>query len=213
MLIEKIDSILPQTQCGKCGFSGCKPYAKAIAEGLADINQCPPGNEEGIQELADLLGVKPKPLNTTHGSPKPRSVALIIEENCIGCTFCIQACPVDAIVGAAKRIHTVIGTECTGCELCVAPCPVDCIAILPLKKKSDDKSNNPYIISEDTLGYKNKLKKEIANHSRMRHERRLKRLEREKKEKAEKFVTQIKRIKSSNYISKIKSISEHEITQ
>ena len=98
MLIEKIDSILPQTQCGKCGFSGCKPYATAIAGGLADINQCPPGNEEGIQKLAALLGVEPKPLNTKHGLPRPESVALIDEETCIGCTFCIQACPVDAIV-------------------------------------------------------------------------------------------------------------------
>ena len=111
MLIEKIDAILPQTQCGQCGFPGCKPYAIAISEGHADINQCPPGNEEGIQKLADLLGVKPKPLNTAHGLPKPESIAFIDEQICIGCTFCIQACPVDAIVGAAKKMHTVISTE------------------------------------------------------------------------------------------------------
>ena len=147
MLIEKINSILPQTQCGKCGFSGCKPYATAIAEGLADINQCPPGNEEGIQKLAALLGVESKPLNTKHGLPKPESVALIDEETCIGCTFCIQACPVDAIVGASKKLHTVIAPECTGCELCIAPCPVDCIIIIPLKKKADD----PYIASDKDL--------------------------------------------------------------
>lgn len=200
MLIEKIDSILPQTQCGQCGYSGCKPYAAAIVGGLADINQCPPGNEEGIQKLANLLGVNPKPLNTTHGLPKPKSIALIDEENCIGCTFCIQVCPVDAIVGASKKLHTVIGAECTGCELCIAPCPVDCITILPLKKKFNDKDNSPYMISDKALEYESKLKKEAADHSRMRYERRLKRLEREKKEKAEKFAKQINKIKSASYI-------------
>ena len=213
MLIEKIDSILPQTQCGKCGFSGCKPYATAIAEGLADINQCPPGNEEGIQKLATLLGVKPKPLNTTHGLPKPKSVALIDEETCIGCTFCIQVCPVDAIVGASKKLHTVIGTECTGCELCIAPCPVDCITILPLKKEFDDKDNNLNIISDKVLEYESKLKKRTADHSRMRYERRIKRLEREKKDKAERFAKQIKKIKSFTYVSAIKSMPKHKITQ
>lgn len=213
MLIEKINSILPQTQCGKCGFSGCKPYATAIAAGLADINQCPPGNEEVIQKLADLLGIKPKPLNTTHGLPKPKSVALIDEEICIGCTFCIQICPVDAIVGASKKIHTVISTECTGCELCLAPCPVDCITMYPLKKKPDSKDNDPYMTDDKALAYKNKLQKKVAAHSRMRYERRLKRLDHEKKEKEEKFVNQIKKIKSSNYISVIKSMPKHNITQ
>ena len=212
MLIEKIDSILPQTQCGQCGYSGCKPYATAIVGGLADINQCPPGNEEGIQKLANLLGIKPKPLNTTHGLPKPKSVALIDEEICIGCTFCIQVCPVDAIVGASKKLHTVIGTECTGCELCIAPCPVDCITILPLKKEFDDKDDDPYIISNKAVEYESNLKKRTADHSRMRYERRLKRLEREKKDKAEIFAKQIKNIKSSNYISAIKSMPKQKIT-
>ena len=213
MLIEKINSILPQTQCGKCGFSGCKPYATAIAEGLADINQCPPGNEEGIRKLATLLGVEPKPLNTTHGLPKPESVALIDEETCIGCTFCIQACPVDAIVGASKKLHTVITAECTGCELCIAPCPVDCIIIIPLKENFNDKVNDPYIISDKDLKYKNKFKKRTADHLRTRYERRLERLEREKKDKAEKFTKQIEKIKLSNYISAIKSMPKHKITQ
>ncbi len=131
-LVEKIDAILPQTQCGQCGFPGCKPYATAIARGEADINQCPPGGEEGIRKLADLLGVEFKPLNAEHGAEKPKSVAVIDENLCIGCTLCIQACPVDAILGAAKQMHTVIESECTGCELCVAPCPVDCIAMVPL---------------------------------------------------------------------------------
>jgi electron transport complex protein RnfB len=131
-LVEKIDAILPQTQCGQCGFPGCRPYAEAIAKGEADINQCPPGGEDGVHQLAELLGVEPKPLNEAHGITKPKSVAVIDEETCIGCTLCIQACPVDAIVGAAKHMHTVIAAECTGCELCLPPCPVDCIAMVPV---------------------------------------------------------------------------------
>jgi electron transport complex protein RnfB len=130
-LVEKIDAILPQTQCGQCGFPGCKPYATAIAKGEADINKCPPGGEEGVKKLAELLGVEIKPLDA---EPKPKSVAFIDEKTCIGCTLCIQACPVDAILGAAKQMHTIIASECTGCELCVAPCPVDCISMVVLKE-------------------------------------------------------------------------------
>lgn len=137
-LVEKIDAILPQTQCGQCGYPGCKPYAQAIASGEADINQCPPGGEPGVRALADLLGVEPKPLNAEHGVPKPKSVAVIDENICIGCTLCIQACPVDAILGAAKHMHTVIASECTGCELCVAPCPVDCISMQPIGEHVDN---------------------------------------------------------------------------
>ncbi len=125
-LVEKIDAILPQTQCGQCGFPGCKPYAEAISRGDADINRCPPGGEEGVRRLAELLGVEPKPLGEGL-KHKPKSVAVIDENLCIGCTLCIQACPVDAIVGAAKQMHTVLADACTGCELCVQPCPVDCI--------------------------------------------------------------------------------------
>jgi electron transport complex protein RnfB len=134
-IVEKIDAILPQTQCGQCGFPGCKPYAEAIAKGEADINQCPPGGEEGIRKLAELLNKEFKPLNAEHGAPKPKSVAVIDEQVCIGCTLCIQACPVDAILGAAKHMHTVIASECTGCELCVAPCPVDCISMVPIQEE------------------------------------------------------------------------------
>ena len=126
-LVDKVDAILPQTQCGQCGFPGCRPYATAIAKGEADINQCPPGGEEGIRKLADLLGREFKPLNAEHGVEKPKSVAIIDEATCIGCTLCIQACPVDAIVGAAKQMHTIIAQQCTGCELCLPPCPVECI--------------------------------------------------------------------------------------
>jgi len=132
-LVEKIDAILPQTQCGQCGFPGCRPYAEAIAKGQADINCCPPGGEEGIKKLADLLGREFKPLSAEHGVEKPRSTAVIDESTCIGCTLCMQACPVDAIVGAAKQMHTVVAARCTGCELCLPPCPVDCIrlAVVP----------------------------------------------------------------------------------
>ncbi|MDH4609920.1 electron transport complex subunit RsxB [Pseudomonas sp. BN102] len=129
-LIQRIDALLPQTQCGKCGHPGCKPYAEGIAQGEA-INKCPPGGTATIIALADLLHVQPLPLDAPNG-PVPPQIAFIREAECIGCTKCIQACPVDAIVGAAKQMHTVITDECTGCELCVAPCPVDCIDILPL---------------------------------------------------------------------------------
>lgn len=128
-LVEKIDAVLPQTQCGQCGYPGCKPYATAIAAGEADINMCPPGGEEGVKKLAELLGVEPKDLNA---EPRPKAVAVIDENTCIGCTLCIQACPVDAILGSAKHMHTIISSECTGCELCLAPCPVDCITMQPL---------------------------------------------------------------------------------
>ncbi|MEQ1439374.1 electron transport complex subunit RsxB [Fontimonas sp. SYSU GA230001] len=132
-LVEKIDKILPQTQCGQCGFPGCRPYATAIAAGQADINQCPPGGEDGILKLAELLGREPKPLNPDNGVAKTvPTVAVIDEAVCIGCTKCIQACPVDAILGAAQQMHTVIASECTGCELCIAPCPVDCITMAPV---------------------------------------------------------------------------------
>jgi electron transport complex protein RnfB len=129
-VVDQIDALLPQTQCGQCGFAGCHPYAEAIAEGSADINLCPPGGEAVVLALADLLGRDPKPVE---GETKGKRVAVIDENVCIGCTLCIQACPVDAILGAAKQMHTVIEQECTGCELCVAPCPVDCIAMVAVK--------------------------------------------------------------------------------
>jgi len=130
-VVDRIDAILPQTQCGQCNYPGCRPYAEAIAAGEAQINQCPPGGEAGIRALADLLGVEPLPLNPENGEELPRTVAVIDEQACIGCTLCIQACPVDAILGAAKQMHTVIEAECTGCDLCLPPCPVDCIAMVP----------------------------------------------------------------------------------
>jgi electron transport complex protein RnfB len=130
-LVERIDRVLPQTQCGQCGYAGCRPYARAIAAGDADIDQCPPGGAAGVVALAELLGREPKPVNPANGVEKPRVVALILEDDCIGCTKCIQACPVDAIVGGPKLMHTVIADLCTGCELCLPPCPVDCIELVP----------------------------------------------------------------------------------
>ncbi len=128
-LIDQIDACLPQTQCTQCGYPRCRPYAEAIARGEADINRCPPGGEVTIGALARLLKIAPKPLDPACGAPAPRRVAVIDEARCIGCTLCIQACPVDAILGAAKLMHTVIREQCTGCGLCVLPCPVDCIAM------------------------------------------------------------------------------------
>jgi Na+-translocating ferredoxin:NAD+ oxidoreductase subunit B len=128
--IEQIEDLLPQTQCGQCGHMGCRPYAEAIAHGEA-INRCPPGGERTIKALAQLLHTEILPLDI-EGPPPLRTIAYIREDECIGCTKCIQACPVDAIVGAAKLMHTVIAAECTGCDLCVEPCPVDCIEMRPL---------------------------------------------------------------------------------
>ena len=131
-VVNQIDALLPQTQCGQCTYAGCRPYAEAIAAGEADINQCPPGGEITINALADLLGLDPKPLNPEHGEHGGKTVVEIDEQVCIGCTLCIQACPVDAILGAAKQMHTVIESECTGCDLCIPPCPVECIHIVPV---------------------------------------------------------------------------------
>ena len=129
-LIDRIDAVLPQTQCTKCGYDGCRPYASAIAQDHAAINRCPPGGQAGIQALAELLDRPALPLDTSCGEHLPLQVAVIDEAHCIGCTLCIQACPVDAIVGANKLMHTVLPDECTGCDLCVAPCPVDCITMV-----------------------------------------------------------------------------------
>lgn len=135
-IVEQIDNLLPQTQCGQCGYPGCRPYAEAIANG-DEINKCPPGGQATIDQLADLLGREAKPLDEAHGEEAQKTVAVIREDECIGCTKCIQACPVDAILGAAKQMHTVIADECTGCDLCVEPCPVDCIDMVPVPTKPE----------------------------------------------------------------------------
>ncbi|RQH08523.1 electron transport complex subunit RsxB [Paraburkholderia dinghuensis] len=131
-LADRIEDLLPQTQCTKCGYDGCRPYAEAIAAGTASYNQCPPGGAEGVARLAKLLGKSVIPINPDNGVERPRPVAFIDESLCIGCTLCMQACPIDAIVGAPKQMHTIIKDVCTGCDLCVAPCPVDCIAMIPV---------------------------------------------------------------------------------
>lgn len=132
VLADRIDALLPQTQCTKCGFTGCRPYAEAIAAEAAPINRCPPGGADGIIRLAALLECAPLPLDPAHGIEQPLRVARIDESLCIGCTLCIQACPVDAIMGATRRMHTVLESNCTGCDLCVAPCPMDCIEMVAL---------------------------------------------------------------------------------
>lgn len=166
-LADQIEDLLPQTQCTKCGYNGCRPYAQAIAEGSAEINQCPPGGEQGIARLANLLGKKVIPLNPVHGLERPRSLAYIDESLCIGCTLCIQACPVDAIAGAAKQMHTVVPSLCTGCDLCVAPCPVDCIVMYP--------------VSGEATGW-DAWSQLDADDARARHDLRTQRLRREAEE-------------------------------
>jgi Na+-translocating ferredoxin:NAD+ oxidoreductase subunit B len=132
-LAVRIDRALPQTQCGRCTFSGCMPYAQALARGEADINQCPPGGDTTMRTLAAMLKREPKPVDPKFGNADgPRAIAWIDEERCIGCAKCILACPVDAIVGAPRFMHTVLVDECNGCELCIPPCPVDCIVMKPL---------------------------------------------------------------------------------
>jgi electron transport complex protein RnfB len=161
----QIDRLLPQTQCTKCGYAGCAPYAQAIVEGAAAINQCPPGGAAGIAQLAALLGITPLPLNPAHGVEAPRRIAFIDEAHCIGCTLCIQACPVDAIIGAAKQMHTVLSALCSGCDLCVAPCPVDCIEMRPA-------------LGPDALWDRSR-----ADAARTRHQRRQARLQRDERER------------------------------
>ena len=164
-LAQRLDALLPQTQCTKCGYSGCRPYAEAMAAGEAEINQCPPGGDETVAGLARALGRQPQPLNPANGVYRPPQVAVIDEAICIGCTKCILACPVDAIVGASKLMHTVIASWCTGCELCIPPCPVDCIALEPVESLPE------------------------ADLSRARHEARTARLARDERERTSRLAS------------------------
>ncbi|ARB28783.1 electron transport complex subunit RsxB [Pseudomonas tolaasii] len=184
-LIQRIDALLPQTQCGKCGHPGCKPYAEGIALGEA-INKCPPGGEETIAGLAQLLRVPVLDLDTSRGEA-PAQVAYIREAECIGCTKCIQACPVDAIVGAAKLMHTVIMDECTGCDLCVAPCPVDCIEMRPAAGLVPIVGG---MATSEDLRHQRSLKRDRA---RRRYEQRNARLQREEAQKLAERLARAKR--------------------
>ncbi|GGC22713.1 electron transport complex subunit RsxB [Pseudoduganella buxea] len=165
-LADRIEDVLPQTQCTKCGYAGCRPYAEAIAAGDAPINQCPPGGQEGILRLSRVTGHAVIPLNPINGLERPRAVAFIDEALCIGCTLCIQACPVDAIAGAAKQMHAIIPELCTGCDLCVKPCPVDCIVMYPVT---------------ETTGW-DAWSQHDADAARARHDFRNERLKREREE-------------------------------
>jgi electron transport complex protein RnfB len=206
-LIEEIDAILPQTQCRRCGFSGCLPYAEAIVHGSADINQCPPGGDEGIRKLADLLGKSPLPLNPAHGSHQPQLIALINEEACIGCTLCIEACPVDAIVGAAKQVHTVIAAECTGCELCIAPCPIDCISMMP-KERSGRGPDGKFDNREE---HSRRDGKAAADYARKRYRYRMQRLEREKQENQVRMAQKSEAVTAANSASLAGSLKKTAI--
>jgi electron transport complex protein RnfB len=159
-LVDALDALLPQTQCTRCGYAGCRPYAAAIAAGACDINQCPPGGIATIHALAARLGREFKPLNPAHGMESPPMVAVIDEQRCIGCAKCLPACPVDAIIGAQRYMHTVLTTACNGCELCLPPCPVDCIDMRPLM----DPTGHPLPVSGFGL-----LQQQAAGHRRRYH--------------------------------------------
>lgn len=166
-LADRLEDLLPQTQCTKCGYAACRPYAEAMAKGTANYNQCPPGGIEGVARLAQALGKKVIPINPVNGVERPRPVAFIDEDICIGCTLCTQACPVDAIVGAAKQMHTIVYELCTGCDLCVAPCPVDCIAMVE--------------VTPGKTGW-DAWSQQQADDARARHDFRVERLQREQSE-------------------------------
>lgn len=196
-LADQIEDVLPQTQCTKCGYPACRPYAEAVARGDADYNQCPPGGIEGIARIARLLGKPMIPLNPVNGIERERPVAVIDESLCIGCTLCIQACPVDAIIGAAKQMHTVVPELCTGCDLCVAPCPVDCIAMVS--------------ITPGKTGW-DAWSQQQADAARMRHDLRASRLRRDKEENdarlAAKAAAKLKEVEAQSPLT-----SEEQVEQ
>jgi electron transport complex protein RnfB len=191
--VDKIDALLPQTQCTKCGYPSCRRYAEAIALGEAGINQCPPGGEAGIRKLAALLSRDARPLNPANGVERPRLVAIIDEARCIGCTLCIQACPVDAIVGAAKLMHTVVTELCSGCDLCLPPCPVDCIEMVPAK-------------GDDAIWGTAR-----ADAARERFEQRSARLERERRERGERLARRALEAKEDSGAEKKRAIIQAAI--
>jgi len=196
-LADQIEDLLPQTQCGKCGYPACRPYAEAIASGQAPHNQCPPGGAAGIARLANLLQQTLLPLNPVNGVERSRTLAFIDESACIGCTLCIQACPVDAIVGAAKQMHTVLNDSCTGCDLCVAPCPVDCITMVE--------------VTPGRSGWA-AWSQQQADQARARHDARKLRLQREKLENdarlAAKAAAKLQEVTAANAADPIEKIEQ-----
>jgi len=189
-LADRLEDLLPQTQCTKCGYPACRPYAEAMADGSASYNQCPPGGVEGVARLASVLGKPVIPINPVNGFERARPVALIDEQLCIGCTLCIQACPVDAIVGAAKQMHTVVRALCTGCDLCVAPCPVDCITMVE--------------VTPGKTGW-DAWTQEQADEARARHDFRAERLKREKEENDARLAAKA--------AAKLKELESEEISE
>jgi Na+-translocating ferredoxin:NAD+ oxidoreductase subunit B len=167
-LVARIDALLPQTQCTRCGYQGCKPYATALATGEAELNRCPPGGESGIGRLAVLLGRPALPLDPACGDEAPPRVAEIVEEDCIGCARCIDACPVDAIVGARRYMHTVIAAECSGCDLCLPVCPVDCIVMVP-DRRVPDRPLTRAEIDARAAQYRDRIAARAARRERERH--------------------------------------------
>ena len=181
-LVDQIDAVLPQTQCAQCDYPGCRPYAEAIASGDAKVNQCPPGGQEGADALAELMGFKSILLDETHGETKPKRIALVDENACIGCTLCIKACPVDAFVGSSKVMTQVIAKECTGCDLCLPVCPVDCIEMIELQPTSKTPFIN-YLQYYESLNKKQIQEQEQRENARNRFKFREMRLERNKLER------------------------------
>lgn len=169
--IEAIDAWLPQTQCTQCGYPRCHAYAEALATGEANINRCPPGNSATIKGLAELLGKAVEPLDESCGQHNPRTYVIVDESLCIGCTLCIKACPVDAIMGTAKRMHTVLIEECTGCELCIPPCPMDCIVIKPWSGDSDNNSPWPEYSKDETQQFRRRTSDRLARVARWEKEK------------------------------------------
>ena len=195
-LADQIEALLPQTQCSKCGFPACRPYAEAIAGGAANYNQCPPGGQQGISRLAQLLQLPVLPLNRAHGVEHARAVAVIDETLCIGCTLCIQACPVDAIIGAPKQMHTVISELCTGCDLCLPPCPVDCISMV--------------VVSGEKTAW-DAWSQQQADVARQRHDFRSERLQREQRENEARLLAKAKQ--KLQALQQNSLVSHQEVTE